>query len=199
MLNWIITGVIAFLAWRHYRTQSYGPGEKYMTIWPRFFAGFVDAAIFLPLEISIFFFDSIFGLPISPYMLDGAYTVIWFGYSIFMHARYGQTIGKRICKIKVIKNADQTPIGLRAALIRDSVPLTLYFGSLVFGLGQNASGWEITNNILFGWFLVEIMSALTNEKRRAIHDFIAGTVVVRVTSIHSTPISSTEPSIPAVE
>jgi uncharacterized RDD family membrane protein YckC len=28
-------------------------------------------------------------------------------------------------------------------------------------------------------FLLEIISMLTNEKRRALHDFIAGTVVVR--------------------
>jgi hypothetical protein len=29
------------------------------------------------------------------------------------------------------------------------------------------------------WFLVEIVTMLTNGKRRALHDFIAGTVVIR--------------------
>ena len=29
------------------------------------------------------------------------------------------------------------------------------------------------------WFLAEVLTMLTNEKRRALHDFIAGTVVVR--------------------
>jgi uncharacterized RDD family membrane protein YckC len=29
------------------------------------------------------------------------------------------------------------------------------------------------------WFLVEIITMLTNDKRRALHDFIAGTVVIR--------------------
>ncbi|MFL6264288.1 MAG: hypothetical protein ACJ76Y_31765 [Thermoanaerobaculia bacterium] len=29
------------------------------------------------------------------------------------------------------------------------------------------------------WFLLEVTTALTNQKRRALHDLIAGTVVVR--------------------
>ena len=33
---------------------------------------------------------------------------------------------------------------------------------------------------MFGWTLLEVLTMLTNAKRRAIHDFIAGTVVVRV-------------------
>lgn len=35
--------------------------------------------------------------------------------------------------------------------------------------------------IALGWFLVEIVSMLTNERRRAVHDLIAGSVVVRCT------------------
>ena len=29
------------------------------------------------------------------------------------------------------------------------------------------------------WFIVEVATMLTNDKRRALHDFIAGSVVVR--------------------
>jgi uncharacterized RDD family membrane protein YckC len=29
------------------------------------------------------------------------------------------------------------------------------------------------------WFLAEVLTMFTNRKRRALHDFIAGTVVVR--------------------
>ncbi len=36
-----------------------------------------------------------------------------------------------------------------------------------------------TTIIVFGWWIAEIITMLTNEKRRAIHDYIAGTVVVR--------------------
>jgi uncharacterized RDD family membrane protein YckC len=30
-----------------------------------------------------------------------------------------------------------------------------------------------------GWFFLEVVTMLTNDKRRALHDYIAGTVVVR--------------------
>jgi hypothetical protein len=29
------------------------------------------------------------------------------------------------------------------------------------------------------WFVAEVLTMLTNDKRRALHDFVAGTVVVR--------------------
>jgi hypothetical protein len=40
--------------------------------------------------------------------------------------------------------------------------------------------WMWEGAILFGWMLLEAVTMLTNAKRRAIHDFIAGTVVIRV-------------------
>jgi uncharacterized RDD family membrane protein YckC len=33
--------------------------------------------------------------------------------------------------------------------------------------------------IILCWFLAEVITMLTNEKRRALHDFLAGTVVIR--------------------
>ena len=35
------------------------------------------------------------------------------------------------------------------------------------------------NKLLFLWFVVEFATLLTNAKRRALHDFIAATVVIR--------------------
>ena len=53
--------------------------------------------------------------------------------------------------------------------------------------GAVASGETLTNSKGFWlltalpglWFLAEVLTMLTNDKRRALHDFIAGTVVVR--------------------
>jgi uncharacterized RDD family membrane protein YckC len=36
--------------------------------------------------------------------------------------------------------------------------------------------------IAFSWFLLELITMLTNKKRRAVHDYIAGSVVVTCTS-----------------
>jgi hypothetical protein len=40
--------------------------------------------------------------------------------------------------------------------------------------------------VAVGWFLLEIATMLTNAKRRALHDYIARTVVVRVSDNDST-------------
>ena len=33
--------------------------------------------------------------------------------------------------------------------------------------------------VFIGWFLLEVITIMLNSKRRALHDFIAGSVVVR--------------------
>lgn len=48
-----------------------------------------------------------------------------------------------------------------------------------------------------GWFLIEIVTMLTNPKRRALHDLIAGTVVVRIDPCPVGPIFTPESSISA--
>ncbi|MFC2061040.1 RDD family protein [Elusimicrobiota bacterium] len=76
-------------------------------------------------------------------------------YYIFFHAKYGQTIGKKILKLKVIKK-DGNEMNYEQSLAR-------YFGYIltVFTLG-------------IGFLVV-----LFNKRKRALHDFIAGTKVIR--------------------
>ena len=64
--------------------------------------------------------------------------------------------------------------------------LSLLYLIYLVAAGQYVRGAEISDlpvRILFwaalGWFLLEIISMITNAKRRAFHDFIAGTVVIR--------------------
>jgi uncharacterized RDD family membrane protein YckC len=67
-----------------------------------------------------------------------------------------------------------------------SLVITLYIVLTGGGINSLAFGnmeWVIGFAIL-GWFAAEILTLITNKKRRAVHDFIAGTVVVR-TSIQS--------------
>ena len=82
----------------------------------------------------------------------------------------------------------------RQALARDAVPLVLIFCALVMDLPLVVSGWNPYEAAQvadladpqfwllwasFGWTALELVSMLTNRKRRALHDFIAGSVVVR--------------------
>jgi hypothetical protein len=43
------------------------------------------------------------------------------------------------------------------------------------------------------WFFAEVLTMLTNRKRRALHDFIAGTVVVRTNIDYSNAASEKMP------
>jgi hypothetical protein len=69
------------------------------------------------------------------------------------------------------------------------------------------NGEAFNNNELFWlltgipglWFLAEVLTMLTNRKRRALHDFIAGTVVVRTNIDYgSAPSETTKKPIPGI-
>lgn len=45
-------------------------------------------------------------------------------------------------------------------------------------LAANKAFWILTA-LPSLWFVAEVLTMLTNEKRRALHDFIAGTVVIK--------------------
>ena len=44
---------------------------------------------------------------------------------------------------------------------------------------EASTGFWLMISLPVLWFVAEVLTMLTNEKRRAVHDFIAGTVVVR--------------------
>ncbi len=118
-----------------------------------------------------------------------------------MHGTYGKTIGKMACKVKVVDYKTEKPIGFKQAIIRDIIPVVFLFISMVLDLffnpfqGAVLSTDQEPRNAFFRvihfiavsmfalWFLAELTTMLTNSKRRALHDFIAGTVVVRTNTI----------------
>ena len=120
------------------------------------------------------------------------YSAYWL-YSVLLHAKYGQTFGKMAIGVKVLDVTEGRLPTLRQAFIRDSGYIVLntfamfYLIYLVLA-GQYTPAAEITllpGQILvwasLGWFLLEIITMATNDKRRAFHDFLAKTVVVRTT------------------
>lgn len=127
--------------------------------------------------------------------------LIYAGYQIYFHSRWGQTLGKMVLGIRVMKLSGE-PIGLREAVIRSSVDLILVIFWIVgisiayFNLPDSefyrmswvernvrlkelAPSWmsweEYVSN---GWYWSEIVVVLFTEKKRALHDFLAGTVVI---------------------
>lgn len=133
-------------------------------------------------------------------------TISWL-YSILLHARYGQTLGKMVVGVKVLDVSEQRIPTLRQAFLRDSGYIILSALSLGYVIYLTATNQSLTGpdrltpplqilaGAIFGWSLLEIITMLTNHKRRALHDWIAGTVVVRDIRlpdpvIHQAPTSS---------
>ena len=123
----------------------------------------------------------------------------YWAYSVGMHTRYGQTVGKMVCKVKIVDAKTELPITFRQAFLRDAVPIVLNIALLPWdiqteinqGLAPSQQHWSAIGFIgaVGGlWFLIEVVTMLSNERRRALHDFIAGTIVIR-TNLQETGMS----------
>ena len=165
----------------------------YRTFWRRVAASIIDSIIFMPLAIITHFIirsESVLLI----WLWDQFLCWAWIIYSVLLHGYRGQTVGKMACKVKV-KDVSLNPLTMRQAILRDIVPIV---STLVFSLyiifrfdvycsltptDAIAPTWiilvQLTSVI---WALAEIITMLTNSKRRAIHDFIAGSVVCREVS-----------------
>jgi len=168
--------------------------EKYRTFWPRLGASIVDGFVFFLVFIAYLVFWKI-DMPV--FIRACGFLLYWFAqvtYSIGFHARFGQTLGKMATKVKVL-DISERKLTLRQAVLRDSIPLLL----VVIGVVQNFPAvlagddpfahqasvkWDLNTTLQliggFGWTLAEIITMVTNSKRRAIHDFIARSIVVRI-------------------
>lgn len=113
-----------------------------------------------------------------------------------MHTKCGQTYGKMVCKIRVVDCRTEGAVTFRQTLVREGIPIAaswVLIGYEIHGLSTGKlssavlSGNEIGRDHTFRllsmvplfWFIAEVGTMLTNDKRRALHDYIAGTVVVR--------------------
>lgn len=176
---------------RLYQEEVLRKERKYSTFWPRLLAAIIDSVL-LALVFSVPEIVDIFGAP------QNLSTSWWFevisGYSgyiyyIVMHGKYGQTIGKMVVGVKVVDHFTENSISYRQALLRDVVPLLFITWSVALNLLANMSVLDLsrmtTTMIIIGgissfWVWLEILTMLTNSKSRALHDFIAKTVVIRM-------------------
>lgn len=85
-----------------------------------------------------------------------AFLLIPLAYNVFFEGRWGATIGKRICRIRVMK-IDGTKSGSSTALVR-------FIGKLISSLV----------------FMIGYLIALFDSEHRTLHDRVAKTMVVDV-------------------
>jgi len=186
VIELLVSIVIALIAIRHFNGTTVPSFFKYRTFWPRFWGPSIDSVILWPL-ISL--------LPLLlGALLDTSLNVAWgmslfiwtiqFGYIIYFNGRYGGTVGKLKCNLRILDHKTEQPITFKQAFLRDSIPVALALAFFVIYLSEPTEEKDarlilVLSGIYMLWFLAEILTMLTNSKRRALHDFIAGTVVVR--------------------
>lgn len=173
---------------------------QYAGFWRRLCAHFIDILILLPIVAFGFWGNEVSRLFQLYYFLPGILFSLW--YSVYLVERYGGTPGKLLMKIRIVRT-DGTAVGRKEAFLRCSVYLLLsVLGQIALILAALQMSDELyhslgflkraietsartpwwysyVNVLLQVWVWSEFVTMLTNKKRRAIHDFMAGTVVVR--------------------
>lgn len=162
--------------------------SKYHTFWQRFFALLVDFIALVILYLAILKLLQALGWWTIPVALVFQY-FYFLSYSVICHGLYGKTLGKLATGIVVRDAKAEQSIGFKHALLRDSVPLVIaliVFITVLFAYVEGGYLTKAQQNLIVWvgsfqgiWFLLELITMLLNSKRRALHDFIGGTVVVR--------------------
>jgi len=166
--------------------------DKYSTFWPRFWAATIDGIIF---ALILYIECLVFGIEYNAQdkFLQALNGVQFALYAIFMHGYFGQTLGKMSMEIKVLNHDTETDINVKQALRRESVNLALNIswvviilvvatslemsGAISEGLSYAVIGFGVLAMV---WGISEFVTMLFNDKRRAVHDYIGKTVVVRI-------------------
>ena len=183
---------------------------RYAGFWPRLGSLLLDILIVLPLIALVTWAAGHYRLFRVYYLIPGAIVGLFYG--VYLVRRFGGTPGKLIVGLR-IRKLDGEPVGYREALLRYSPDFV--FGLLMsvavisplfhmtdaeyqsLPLRERAkrmvdlapSWYKPLRWTQTFWDWGELVVLLTNRKRRALHDFIAGTVVV-----HASPNQSLEPT-----
>jgi uncharacterized RDD family membrane protein YckC/thiol-disulfide isomerase/thioredoxin/lipoprotein NlpI len=155
--------------------------------------------ILLPLSAFSFWGSARYRLFPAYWVIPGTLFALFYG--VYLVRRFGGTPGKLIMGLR-IRKLDGEPVGYREALLRYCPELFLglltsvallpplfqmtdaQYHALSFiersrHIAQLAPWWYKPSHLaLQVWFWGELIVLLTNRKRRALHDFIAGTVVI---------------------
>jgi uncharacterized RDD family membrane protein YckC len=169
---------------------SLEPAHRYSTFWPRLGAAVVDGLLFLPVGLldSVVFARVDRGAPLVAWFIFSSFVGLC--YSVLLHGLTGQTLGKMITGVRVI-DLSENALSLRQAVLRDSVPIVLTVVAVWFGMPSVLHGVNprdvarldvstyLSSFAALAWGVAELVTMLWNDKRRAVHDFIAQSVVVR--------------------
>ena len=157
-----------------------------------------------PAELTQHFVDEL--SPLTWFALQLVAISIGAFYVVGSHARWGCTLGKRMCGLRVATLAGTIPPPLKNAFLR-VVPV-LVIGNLdlvvgTFGLPSwradifshgrwHANLWQTMAAL---WLCLDLFAALFTGARRSLHDMIASTVVTERPTKPALPLESMRSNI----
>ncbi|GAK87939.1 hypothetical protein JCM19238_5549 [Vibrio ponticus] len=167
----------------------------------RFAASLIDSLIVLPITMAVVYaqgFSQQLGI-----LLAIPAAMVFAVYCILAHWWFGATLGKRLMKLKVVTEYAERSINFSHSLLRGLVYVlyALAMGYLQILAFQGISASEylalewymreslVEENMLdwhqkvqiiaLVWFTISTLCLIVTGKKRALHDFIGGTVVVK--------------------
>ena len=174
--------------------------HRYAGFWIRAGSQILDMQMTLPIIAVIAWIDASYRLgPLYALLPSLAFSLF---FAVYLVYRFGGTPGKLLLAIR-ITSVDGSRVTSRQAFIREAPTLALTVLSTVgqcvtllrvsdaefYGhswlerqqyLSQFAPRWVFLVAILMQlWTWSELIVMLTNRQRRALHDFIAGTVLIK--------------------
>lgn len=165
---------------------------KYNTFIKRLLAAFIDGLVFIPLIfVTEFVTQTVNANLIIAW--TGINSLLQFLYIIIGHGKYGQTLGKKAMGLKVYAFDESGLIGYKRAFLRESIWVMIELISFVFfaatykrSVAQNLNYsyvYDYLSYASFAWLVLEMVTMLFNDKRRALHDYMGGSVVVDTTKV----------------
>ena len=192
---------------------------RYAGFWSRFVAGLLDLVFWLPVFLLVFWLDraSYTGMVIAT-LLGPALSI---PYNVGLVAIYGGTLGKLMRGLRILQvNGDRATWA--NAWRRSAVDIIISLSAAILtliALNRISPDFyltakdEVRTKMLQEavpaitwlywatavWGLSEFVTLLSNRKRRALHDFIGGTVVVHIApqSLDARPEPADPQQIPA--
>jgi uncharacterized RDD family membrane protein YckC len=176
---------------------------EYGGFWIRFWAAIVDGFAAMPVALAFYFLFELKGP--NPIAASVTALAITLSFEVLLVAKYGGSPGKLAAGLR-IRDVSLGEASARQAFIRalpNIMVALLRIASTVVvvqALGpqlQQLSGRELDEAVRAAtpgwtkylgaiagcWFIAEFVSMMSNDQRRALHDKIAGTVVIKAASL----------------
>jgi len=177
---------------------------EYIGFWKRVLAALIDAIIglaLMPITIPMMQFCFAHKTIIPELVFSILWTVLW----MWLIVKFGATPGKMVIKARIINSNGEF-------LNWDKAFLRMLFPGLLISINSHLQQWQTMNTLptetsidsfleigqamnqygqpfaMFGTFLaltiyIDVLVILFNKRKRAIHDFIAGSYVVTKDSL----------------